>query len=316
MTSQKRSIRAALLILVGLIFLLMASAPFVLAGDDSAPPFATTVSAFKTNVEGTANSVKTQWAATQTAFKTTAESVKGNWQATGTAFQATVNAARSNLQATGTAAKSTLSAGATNLNATVVAAKTSVATQLAPITDPKTAIEYYAKNVLGITVTVVEARKATSSDGKTLTQTDAGGDIQKLAFGLASVNHYAKLSNGNATVSYGLGAAVDSKLDVALAAASVAVYTLDVGQQPALDANSALALAKQTFPKIANYNYKPWLTKTGWAWIDAKANGAGSGGSTKAGAGWIVLYVVQDANGNVKVTATVVVGGFVSAAPK
>jgi hypothetical protein len=198
----------------------------------------------------------------------------------------------------------------------VIAVKTNVATQLAPLTDSKTAIEYYATNVLGTTVIVSEAHQATASEARNLAQSEAGAQIQKQVQALAAVTHYGKLTNGYATVSYGLGIAGDEKLDGALVAGSVAVYSLNLENVGPLDANSALALAQATFPKTAAFTYVPWVTKKGFAWLATQAEGVADTRTAKGGAGWILLYVLPGSGGKARVSATVVVGGFLPLTPR
>jgi hypothetical protein len=314
MTSKAQSTRTLIVIIIGVAFLLLALTPLALAGETATPK--ETIQAAQTNVAATVRAVRTSIPLTSTAFKSTSESVKSGFKATTGALRLTSTALASNLRVTGTAFKSTLSAGATSLNATVSAVRTSVATQLAPITDSRIAIEYYATNILGTTVTVLDARKGTLSDTQFVTQTDAGAQIIKQVIPLAGVTHYAKLSNGYALLSYGVGLADDTKLEVALTAGSAAVYTFDIANTGTLDPNSALALAQATFPNLAKYNYIPWSTPRGYAWLTAGAEGIADTRTVKGGAGWVMLYVLPTGSGRAKVSATVVVGGFIALAPK
>lgn len=314
MKSKTQSTRAVVVVLIGVVFLLLALTPLALAGESASPK--ETIQAAQSQVAGTVSAARTNFPLTATAYKATAASVKSGFKATTSALKTTSTALVGNLRTTGTAVKATLSAGATRLNATVVAVKTSATTQLAPLTDSETAIEYYATTVLGTAVTVVNARKGTLSDVSGLAQTDAGAQVIKQVGPLAGVTHYGKLTNGSGLVSYGLGLANDGKLDVALTAASVAVYSLEVNSPGVLDTNAALALAQKTFPNLAKFTYVPWVTQKGYAWLATTAEGVADTRTAKGGAGWVMLYILPSGGGKAKVSATIVVGGFIPLVPK
>lgn len=314
MITFKQSARAGAVMVVGLAFLLLGLVPLAWAGEAATPK--ETIQAAQTKAAATLAAVKTDVPRTATAFRATAVAMQNGLRATGTAYRLTSTVLLLKLKTTGTAVQATWRAGATGLNATVVAVKTSVATRLAPVTDPTTAITYYAINVLGLQVTVEEARKATSSDAATLTQTDIGAQIQRSAVTYAGVSYYGKLSNGAATLSYSLGVVRDEALEISLAGASAAVYSLKLENTGPLDASSALGLAQATFPKIAKFTYVPWATQRGWAWRAALAQGVADTRTVRGGAGWIMLYLLPGTGGTARVSATVVVGGFLPLAPK
>ncbi len=287
-----------------------------------------TAEAFKANAAGTATAVKekadtfrTNVAATSTAYR---EKING----TATSFKATSNVFRTHIPGTATAAKATLNAASTNIRATVKAgatnfvatakaAGTKIATVFAPLAEPKTAIEFYAHNVLGIEVTVVSARKTTSSDVRRFSNTDSGGQINQIGLGLASVSNYATLSNGEAMVSYGLAGALHPDLQIALGAGSVAVYSLHINDVGTLEADKALTLAKNTYPKLSSLAYDPLLIRTGYGWIYAKdKTDLTEVQASEAGGGMVIFYVTQTAPNKAKVTVTVALGGFAAMSPK
>jgi hypothetical protein len=310
MLISRQSVRAAAVIAIGLACMLLALAPLALAGEQATPK--QTIQAAQTNGAGTLSAVRTGAPLTITAFKVTAQSAQAGARATGTAYRL---AATSWVQ-TSTAVRATLSAGATSLKATVSAARTAIATQLAPLADPATAITTYADKVLGITVKVESARKATTADPAGLPLTDAGAAVVKSVYGLAAVNDYARLSNGAASLSYGLGVVSTDKLDVAVIDSSVAVYALTVKQTGTLDAASALALAGTTYPKLAKLAYKPYPVQRGWAFLASRAEGLADSRTFKGGPAWVMVYVLPGANGTAVVSATVVLGGFLLLAPR
>lgn len=314
MKSKSQSTRALIVGIISVVFLLLALTPLALAGESATPK--ETIQAAQSQIAGTVSAARTNIPLTAAAYKATAAVVKSGYKSTASAVRVTATALTNNLRTTGTAVKATLNAGATNINATVSAVKTSVATQLAPITDPKTAIEFYATTVLGTTVIVEQARKGTLSDVRSLSQTDAGAQIVRQVVPVAGVTHFGQLTHGSALLSYGLGITDDAQIDLALTAGSVAVYSLEVESSGKLDANSALALAYATFPNLEKFTYIPWVTQKGFAWLAISAEEVADTRTAKGGAGWVMLYVVPSAAGKAKVSATIVVGGFIPLVPK
>jgi hypothetical protein len=313
MNTSKRSIRVGVVMAIGAVFFLLALVPLALAGELPSPQ--QTIQAGQTKARGTLSAARTSIPQTGTAFKSTSVAAQAGVKITATAYRLTSTALARNLRTTGTAVRAGLSAGATEINATVMAIKTSVATKIAPLTDPQTAIEYYGTTVLGITPTVVAARKGTSSDAFKLVQTDIGNQIQKYGVLYGAVTYYGELSNGSATLSYGLGAVRDEELPLSLVTASSAVYSIDVEKTGVLDANSALALAQATFPNLTDYSYIPWVTPRGWAWVATDATGILDTRTTKNTRGWVMLYIVPQGGGKAKVSATVVSGAFLAFIP-
>lgn len=316
MNTSKRSMRVMVVMAVGAVFLLLALVPLAMAGELPTPQ--ETIQAGQTKVRETQSAGRTSIALTGTAFKSTSVAAQAGAKSTATAYKLTATSLAFSVRATSTAVRANFNAGATKVNATVVAIKTSVKTQLAPITDPAAAIEYYGTNILGISpIEVVSARKATVGDVFRLAQTDVGSQIHRYGMGYAAVSNYGQLSNGYAILSYGLGAVRDEDLAVSLATASSAVYSIDALNVGTLDSASAFVVAQTVFPNLADLTYVPWNTPRGWAWVAKSAEGIADTDSVKAGAGWVMLYVVPIPGGKAaKVSATVELGAFTAFAPK
>lgn len=121
----------------------------------------------------------------------------------------------------------------------------------------------------------------------------------------------ATLKNGAASLSYGSGT-ITGDVTVDVQTSSLGVYALIVPTKAALDANSALALAKTTFPLLAGLTYTPYTVTGDYAWyatgsattIDPKTREA----VTTAQA--VLLYILPDRSGQASVTATVGRGQF------
>jgi hypothetical protein len=300
-----------------MLFLLLALVPFAMAGELGNPQ-ETAISSGQTAVRNTQNAGRTSIPLTQTAFKSTSGAIQAGVKLTATAIKFTSTALAADLRTTGTAVRENLSAGATEINATTVALRTAVKTQSAPLVGPQEAIEYYAANVLGIDppVTMVTARKANIADAFKLAQTDVGLQIQRYGFGYAAVNDYAQLSTGYAVLSYGLGVVRVEDLPFSLVLASSGVFTMDATNTGVLNATSAFALAKTTYPKLADLTYIPWATSRGWAWMAKDAESLADTRTAKGDSGWVMLYVVPLSGGKAKVTAMVVLGQFTTLVPK
>ncbi|MBM4425475.1 MAG: hypothetical protein FJ030_19215 [Chloroflexi bacterium] len=117
-----------------------------------------------------------------------------------------------------------------------------------------TAITSYASSVLGISVTVKKAGGLTGDVTKSLTQTPSGSQAQLSAVNLAVTSYGALLSNGAASLSYGSGT-VTGDVTVDVQGSSLGVYSLMASYSGTLDANSALTLAKNTFPGVSGFSY-------------------------------------------------------------
>lgn len=175
------------------------------------------------------------------------------------------------------------------------------------------AITTYASKVLGITVTVKKAGGVSYDVTRNLTQTTSGGAALNSVAKLAMKTYGATLSNGAAALSYGKGT-ISGDVNVDVQGASLGVYTLAATASGTLNADSALALAKQTFPGIAERTYVQKTVTKGYAWY-FKGTTIGIDPKTKKVvtlAEAIVLYVVPGTKGKASVTATVGRGDFAS----
>lgn len=229
------------------------------------------------------------------------------------------------LRATRTASgntAATAAAASTKLAATAAAVATKGAALKATVTIPATvasgdaaaAIAEYASRVLGIGVTVKKAGGVTGEFTRALSQTPSGSAAQSAVVKLAGVSYGATLSNGAATLSYGSGT-ISGDLTIDVQAAGLGVYSLVTSSTGALNADSALALAKSTFPGVAGLSYKPYSVSSGYAWYAASqvttVDPATRKTVTMAQA--VVLYILPGTSGKASVSATVGRGQFAQA---
>jgi len=221
--------------------------------------------------------------------------------------------------ATLSAAATTASAASTKVAATAAAVATKAAGVKATLTPFATtgseaatqAITSYASSVLGINVTVKKAGGLTGDVTKTITQMPSGATAQSAVTKLAVTTYGAILSNGGASLSYGKGT-VTGDVTIDVQGSSLGVYSLVVSNTGALDANSALTLAKNTFPGVAGYTFTPQTVSKGFAWY-AKGTDQGYDLKTKKVtvlAEAVILYVLPSTGGKATVTATVGRGDF------
>ena len=75
----------------------------------------------------------------------------------------------------------------------------------------------------------------------------------------------ATFNNGAAALSYGKGT-ISGDVNVDVQGASLRVYTLAATSSGSLNPDLALALAKQTFPGIADRNHTAKTVSKGYAW--------------------------------------------------
>ncbi len=216
----------------------------------------------------------------------------------------------------------TAAVAATRLAGTTAAAATKAANLKATLTPFATtgsdaasqAITSYASSVLGITVTVKKAGGLTGDVNKILSQTPKGTSAQNAVVKLAVTTYGAVLSNGGASLSYGSGT-VSGDVTVDVQGSSLGVYSLLVSNTGTLNADTALELAKKTYPNLAGFTYTPQTVSKGYAWY-AKGNVSGYNPTTKkfeSMAEAIILYVLPGATGKATVTATVGRGTFATA---
>ncbi|MBI3240897.1 MAG: hypothetical protein HYZ49_01195 [Chloroflexi bacterium] len=207
----------------------------------------------------------------------------------------------------------TAGAASTKIAATAAAAATKAGTVSAikaTVTPPATvssgdaskAITSYASTVLGINVTVKKAGGLTGDVNKLLTQTTSGGAAQSATAKLAVKSYGAVLSNGAASLSYGSGT-ISGDVNVDVQGSSLGVYSLAVSNTGTLNADSALTLAKNTFPGIADRKYTAYTVTKGYAWY-FKGTASGLDPKTKKVvtlAEAIILYVLPGASGKASV---------------
>jgi hypothetical protein len=175
------------------------------------------------------------------------------------------------------------------------------------------AITTYASKVLGLTITVKKAGGLSYEVTKNLTQTSSSSTAQSAVAKLAVKTYGGTFGNGAAALSYGKGT-ISGDVNVDVQGASLGVYTIAATSSGSLNADLALALARQTFPGIADRNYAPKTVSKGYAWY-AKGSVKGMDPATKKAtvlAEGVLLYVLPGANGKVAVTATVGRGDFAS----
>lgn len=122
------------------------------------------------------------------------------------------------------------------------------------------ALSAYAETVLGRPMKVTWAGGVS---GK-VSQTDQSADAQEYAAELATKTYYGTVEGGAASLSYGVGTLTgDTTIDVQ--GSSFGVYALYMaGSAP--DAASALTVALQTFPGLADQKYTAYPTTTGYLW--------------------------------------------------
>lgn len=228
----------------------------------------------------------------------------------------------SGVAATAAAAATKASAALTQAAPTAAALATKAALAKQTITPPATtgaqaatdAITSYASSVLGVTVTVKKSGGLTSTITRSLSQSPKGSAAQLSAVNLAVTSYGATLNNGVASLSYGSGT-VTGDVTVDVQGSSLGVYSLFTTYSGTLDANSALELAKKTFPNLSGFTYTAQTVTKGFAWY-AKGTVTGYNTKTKkfeAMAEAVILYVLPTTTGKATVTATVGRGTFATA---
>jgi hypothetical protein len=241
--------------------------------------------------------------------------------AAGEAEQRATRTPRPNLSASSAALKATANAGATRIAATATALRATATAVRATLTPPATvpadraraAIEEYASRVLGLTVTVKKAGGITGEVTRALTQLPAGSSAQAATAKIAGVSYGATLGNGAATLSYGSGA-ITGDVTVDVQASSLGVYSLAVTNTGALNTDSALQLAKTTFPDLASLTYKTYPVSKGYAWYAVSSVSVVDPATRKVTTfvQHVILYVLPGNAGRAMVTATVGRGEFAS----
>lgn len=216
-----------------------------------------------------------------------------------------------NVAATATALRATANAVATTIKATATTVRATAQPTKLPSEEAATAITTYADEVLGIAVEIKKAGAYASTFVRDLAQTPKGSAAQTATVKLALKNYGAILTNGAATLSYGSGT-ITGDVNVDVQASSLGVYSLVVASSGNLTANSALTLAKATFPGLDDLTYTAYATTKGFAWynkgsvtvIDPKTRKAVTTSQV------VVFYVLPSANGKASVSVTVGRGEF------
>jgi len=212
---------------------------------------------------------------------------------------------------TATAIKATADAAATKIKATATTVRATAQSTKLPSEEAATAITTYAEDVLGITVTIKKAGGFSSTFVRDQVQIPKGSSAQSATVKLALKNYGAVLTNGAATLSYGSGV-ISGDVSIDVQASSLGVYSLVVSSPSALNADSALALAKATFPGLENLVYTTYATTKGYAWY-AKGSVTVINPKTQKAvttAQVVLFYIVPGANGKASVSATVGRGDF------
>lgn len=126
----------------------------------------------------------------------------------------------------------------------------------------RAAIEGYARDVLGISITTTYAGGLSGNVERALD--GAGADVSG-AVNLAGETFGGLWRGGGASLSMGAGT-YTGELDVDINTASLGLYVLLVDTAMPGDEASALNLAKATFPGIADRNYVFIPGETGFTW--------------------------------------------------
>jgi len=301
-SSLRLIVLATLMLLTGLVVYGLWFATPIQAQRGSTPRMTQTIS-------------RTQTSAANVGRNATATALAGKLSATQSGGTATARAGK--LPGTTTAAANKVAASATAFSSRVAPTLTALAinvnvTATLPTDQAATALTSYAASVLGTTIQVTKAGGVTAEVTKNLSQTAASAEAQTSAITLATESYGGMLTNGAAALSYGTGA-VSGDITIDVQGASLGVYSLVVTTNTALDASSALTLAKKTFPNLASLDYATYTVSKGYAWYATHAVSAIDPASHKvvALAETVILYVQPSSNGKAAtVSATVGRGDF------
>jgi len=194
------------------------------------------------------------------------------------------------------AAKATEMAPTTQaLASQAIEAVATAATAAAQITPPEVtdeaaataAITKYAQDVLGLEVKIIKAGGLTA-DIQRMIKLPEAGDAAQGAGSKAAVETYGALLNGGAaSVSYGSGT-IAGDLTIDINSSSLGAFSFDSGTVPRTRAD-ALALAKQTFPGVADRSFIAFPVTQGYAWV---AEGQVPGFDAATGQGTLVAEAV------------------------
>jgi hypothetical protein len=123
-------------------------------------------------------------------------------------------------------------------------------------------ITIYARHQLGLQVEII---KAMGAAGELNLPTTTQANVQA-ALNLAGTSYAALLQGGIGLVALG-GAEITGDVTANIDWASLGVFTLRSEAPYPADADAALALAKQTYPGIAQYDYTPQTVERGYSFI-------------------------------------------------
>lgn len=133
--------------------------------------------------------------------------------------------------------------------------------------DAAQAITTYARDVLGLSVQVLQAGGAR---GK-LTLPPFAEQSVRAAASLAGVTYFGRLENGEASVSLGQGS-VSGDMTLDIQSASLGAFSLARREGMPDGEGAALDLIKQTFPGIAGLEYAPFEAEQGYAFVAASSH--------------------------------------------
>lgn len=209
-----------------------------------------------------------------------AQTAQAGGQQAGTALAAvpaTATALAATVQAVGGTAQSvvgTLAANATQALPTAQALVTqagdaaATAQAIAALIgddEASAVISQYARDVLGIEVSILRAGGLSADITRQLRLPEDGEAAQAASASLAVQTFAALLEGGAASVSYGSGV-VSGDLTVDINASSLGAFSLEAGAPPG-SADEALNLALAAFPALAGRSFSAYSVQLGFAWL-------------------------------------------------
>ena len=233
-----------------------------------------TLTALKANIGGSVTAIRGDLGGTITALSGTMAGFRATYGPTLTSIAPTIQALRTNISGTTTALGMTITVSrpqiigtATAYAAAVQAIKSTEALTPSSGDVAGQTIITYAAETLAIPVTVVKAGGLDANIVKSFPVPASVSFAQTISGVLSRQTYVAQLSNGVAWLNFGVGPVTSSAGPAANAGAgSLGVFALKVPSSGTLDATSALALAKTTYPGLSGYTYTPTTAKTGFSW--------------------------------------------------
>jgi hypothetical protein len=131
-------------------------------------------------------------------------------------------------------------------------------------------IESYALEVLGREVEVIDGQGIAANLDVDLTETleillEGWVDLNSVVADLSAEAYIGVLRGGLATVNFG-SALAEGDVSADIQGASFAAFGLNIPRSDSLDADSALALALETYPALAALRFTPYEVSIGFAW--------------------------------------------------